>query len=110
MARAIRLNSALRAVGANCSISDRWTHRRKSRGRAMAERPARLRSSRRLFCCRHRDVQAERERGREAADLLNISRGAAYAAAKRGDLPTVRIGGRILVPLTALMRLLEGHT
>ena len=46
----------------------------------------------------------------EAADLLNISRGAAYAAAKRGDLPTVRIGGRILVPRTALMRLLEGHT
>jgi excisionase family DNA binding protein len=46
----------------------------------------------------------------EAAKILNISRGAAYAAAKRGDLPTVRIGGRILVPRTALMRLLEGHT
>jgi excisionase family DNA binding protein len=46
----------------------------------------------------------------EAAKLLNISRGAAYAAAKRGDLPVVRIGGRILVPRTALMRLLEGHT
>ena len=44
----------------------------------------------------------------EAAEILNISRQAAYAAAKRGDLPTVRIGGRILVPRAALMRMLEG--
>jgi len=46
----------------------------------------------------------------EAAEILNISRQAAYAACKRGDLPTVRIGGRILVPRAALMRMLEGHT
>lgn len=31
-----------------------------------------------------------------------IARGAAYAAAQRGDLPTVRIGKRLLVPTAAL--------
>lgn len=35
-----------------------------------------------------------------------LSRSAAYEAAKRGDLPTVRIGGRVLVPVTPLRRLL----
>jgi excisionase family DNA binding protein len=43
----------------------------------------------------------------EAAKLLNISRNAAYLAARRGDLPTVRVGGRILVPRAALLRMLD---
>jgi len=42
----------------------------------------------------------------EVARILRISRGGAYAAAKRGDFPTVRIGKRILVPLAAIERLL----
>jgi excisionase family DNA binding protein len=46
----------------------------------------------------------------EAAEILNISRAAAYAAARSGDIPTVRIGGRILVPRAALMRLLDGQS
>jgi excisionase family DNA binding protein len=44
----------------------------------------------------------------EAAKQLGISRGAAYAAAGRGEIPTVRIGKRLLVPRAALERLLGG--
>jgi excisionase family DNA binding protein len=40
--------------------------------------------------------------------MLGLSRGATYNAAKLGDIPTIRIGGRILVPRTALERLIEG--
>ena len=39
--------------------------------------------------------------------LLGISRYAGYEAAKRGEIPTIRIGKRILVPRRALDRLLE---
>jgi excisionase family DNA binding protein len=42
----------------------------------------------------------------ESAEILEISRGSAYAAAKSGDLPTIRIGKRLIVPRAALMRLL----
>jgi excisionase family DNA binding protein len=42
----------------------------------------------------------------EAGEILRISRWAAYAAAKSGELPTVRIGGRKLVPRAGLERLL----
>jgi excisionase family DNA binding protein len=44
----------------------------------------------------------------DVGQALGLSRGATYAAAKRGDIPTLRIGGRILVPRTALERLIEG--
>ena len=43
----------------------------------------------------------------EAAEVLGIGRNAAYDAAKRGELPTLRIGRRLLVPAAALDRLLE---
>ena len=43
----------------------------------------------------------------EAAHLLGLSRNGAYEAAKRGELPTVRFGRRIVVSKPALMRLLE---
>ena len=46
----------------------------------------------------------------EAALMLRISRGAAYEAAKRKELPTIRIGRRLLVPLAALERMLAGDT
>jgi excisionase family DNA binding protein len=46
----------------------------------------------------------------EAARFLRISRGSAYEAARRGDLPTVRIGRRLLVPRVALDRLLAAPT
>ncbi|MFZ0173013.1 MAG: helix-turn-helix domain-containing protein [Acidimicrobiales bacterium] len=43
----------------------------------------------------------------EAAKLLGISRTFAYEAVQRGDIPSMRIGRRILVPKAALTRLLE---
>ena len=42
----------------------------------------------------------------QAGRRLGISRGTAYALAKKGDLPTVRLGRRLLVPRAALDRLL----
>jgi excisionase family DNA binding protein len=46
----------------------------------------------------------------EAAVLLRISRGSAYQAAKSREIPTIRIGRRLLVPLAALERMLAGDT
>ena len=46
----------------------------------------------------------------EVASLLRISRGSAYEAAKRKEIPTIRIGRRLLVPSDALERLLSGKT
>ena len=43
----------------------------------------------------------------EAAQLLGIGRNAAYQAAAAGQLPTLRIGRRLLVP-TARLRALLG--
>jgi excisionase family DNA binding protein len=42
----------------------------------------------------------------EAAAILGISRGAAYASARTGEIPTIRIGKRLLVPKAALEKLL----
>jgi excisionase family DNA binding protein len=41
-----------------------------------------------------------------AADVLGIGRASAYAAAGNGELPTVRIGRRLLVPVAGLRRML----
>lgn len=38
---------------------------------------------------------------------FGLARNAAYAAAARGDLPAIRIGGRLRVPIVALERILE---
>jgi excisionase family DNA binding protein len=46
----------------------------------------------------------------EAASMLRISRGAAYEAARRKEIPTIRIGRRVLVPLAALERMLAGNS
>ncbi len=43
----------------------------------------------------------------EAAELLGIVRAAAYEAARSGQLPTIRIGKRILVSAVALERMLQ---
>jgi excisionase family DNA binding protein len=44
----------------------------------------------------------------EAAKELGIGRNQAYAAARRGEIPTIRIGHRILVLREPLKRLLGG--
>jgi len=45
----------------------------------------------------------------EAAELLGIGRNHCYEAAKRGDIPAIRIGRRILIPRAALDQLLAGQ-
>lgn len=44
----------------------------------------------------------------EAAAALRLSRNATYAAIAAGELPSLRVGRRILVPRAALYRLLNG--
>ena len=44
----------------------------------------------------------------EAADLLGISRGMAYECVRTGDIPSVRLRGRILIPRRKLEALLDG--
>jgi len=43
----------------------------------------------------------------EAGRLLGLSRNASYEAAKRGDIPTLRIGRLLLVPKTPFHRMVE---
>ena len=43
----------------------------------------------------------------QAGQLLGLSRNGSYEAAQRGDLPTIRIGARIIVPRRALDELLN---
>lgn len=45
----------------------------------------------------------------ETASILRISRGSAYEAARRGEIPTIRIGRRLLVPSEALEKMLSGN-
>lgn len=45
----------------------------------------------------------------EAARVLGLGRSAAYEAVRRGDIPHIRIGRRLLVPV-ARMRALLGET
>ncbi len=44
----------------------------------------------------------------ETAKILRIGRNSAYEAARRGQIPTVKIGKRLLVPRKALEHLLAG--
>jgi excisionase family DNA binding protein len=42
----------------------------------------------------------------QAARLMGVSRGTAYAAAHAGDIPVVRVGIRLRVPTQKLLELL----
>lgn len=42
----------------------------------------------------------------QAGELLGISRRPAYRAARQGEIPTLRLGRRILVPTARLLALL----
>lgn len=44
----------------------------------------------------------------DAAALLGVSRSSAYEAVRKGELPSIRIGRRVVVPRPALDRLLAG--
>ena len=43
----------------------------------------------------------------EARQKLGISRGLAYEAIRRGVIPSLRIGRRILIPYAGLKRIIE---
>lgn len=45
----------------------------------------------------------------EVAETTGLSRGAVYRAARSGELPTVRIAGRILVTRDALNKIIEAQ-
>ena len=45
----------------------------------------------------------------EAARALGIGRNQAYEAAHRGEIPTIKIGKRLLVPRIAFEKLLNGE-
>jgi excisionase family DNA binding protein len=42
----------------------------------------------------------------EAGKILGLSRASTYTAARSGEIPTIKIGSRYLVPIAALERLL----
>jgi hypothetical protein len=44
------------------------------------------------------------------ASALGIGRDAAYAAVERGDLPSIRVGRRLIVPVPKLLELLGATT
>ena len=43
----------------------------------------------------------------EAGAKLGLGRNASYAAAKRGDIPTIKIGRLLRVPIRALEQILD---
>jgi excisionase family DNA binding protein len=40
----------------------------------------------------------------ECAEILDISRTTAYIAARAGDIPTIKVGGRLRVPVAGLKK------
>ena len=44
----------------------------------------------------------------EAARMLGISRNSCYQACHTGELPVIKLGKRLLIPVRALEKLLEG--
>jgi excisionase family DNA binding protein len=43
----------------------------------------------------------------QAGIVLGLAKASAYEAAHRGELPTIRVGRRLLVPTAALRRMLQ---
>lgn len=43
----------------------------------------------------------------EAAKLLGVSRPTAYQGVERGEIPSIRVGKRILIPRAALEKMME---
>ena len=44
----------------------------------------------------------------EAGRVLGLGRGSSYEAARRGEIPVIRIGARLRVPSARLLELLHG--
>jgi excisionase family DNA binding protein len=43
----------------------------------------------------------------EAGLLLGLARNASYEAAKRGEIPTLKFGGKLRVPTAALRKMID---
>lgn len=43
----------------------------------------------------------------DAGIVLGLARNASYEAAKRGEIPTLRFGGKLRVPTAALRKMIE---
>ena len=46
----------------------------------------------------------------EAAAILRLSRTSAFEGVRRGEIPHIRVGRRILIPRRQLERMLDGDT
>jgi len=44
---------------------------------------------------------------KETAQVLGLSRNSVYQGCLRGEIPSIRIGKRILIPKAALLKILE---
>lgn len=75
----------------------------------LADTLLRLRRSKAGPTSRQLDPRAKTCTVEQAAVICGISRGSAYKAAKNDELPIQRIGGRILVLVEPLMRMLDGQ-
>lgn len=45
----------------------------------------------------------------DAGRVLGLSRGSAYEAVHRGDIPSIKVGKRLLVPTAPIRRMLGLH-
>jgi len=45
---------------------------------------------------------------KETAEILGVATPTVYAAVKRGELPAIKIGDRVLIPRAAVQHMLEG--
>ncbi len=53
------------------------------------------------------DVKRETYTVTEVAKILGIGRNTAYEVCRNGEIPTIRVGGRILIPRAVIDDLLE---
>jgi len=47
---------------------------------------------------------------REVAEMLGISRSTAYECVRRGEIPSLKLGGRVVISRTAFEAILGEHT
>ena len=67
-----------------------------------------LRYSQALVSCNEAQMEKLTWTVPEAAKALGIGRTAAYEAARTGQIPAVRIGRRVLIPVAALENFVSG--
>lgn len=55
------------------------------------------------------DIDQEVHTVEETASILRVGKNTVYAAVRKGEIPSIRIGDRILIPRVALERMLSGQ-